>query len=322
MEYMYNNEHCNGFICCRDFNTCFNRVNDFVSRNNLAVSWDHKNSVRDLTYVNTDLSHFSCIDHFIVSKNMFDCIINNFVVHDICNPSYHNLLLLTLSITCFNYIINARNTCTRDSKRAVNWKKASHENIAEYKSHLKKNVHCKLAIPFVRSGNGDMPGWTEQVKPELDQAKCWHWMWQKAGKPQSGAAYEVMKRTKHHYHYAVRRCKRNKPVIQKETLARNISKSREFCTELKKINPTSTIISGSIGSANGSTEITKLLYNKYHSLYSSVPTDDNELCEIHDSVNSRLSTSTHITVTPDIIKQCIHKLKPGEDDGDFGFLFL
>ena len=63
---------------------------------------------------------------------MLDCIINNFVVHDICNPSYYNLLL---SITCFNYIINARNTCTHDSKRTCNWKKASHENIAEYKSH-------------------------------------------------------------------------------------------------------------------------------------------------------------------------------------------
>ena len=83
-----------------------------------------------------------------------------------------------------------------------------------------------LAIPFVRSGNGDIPGWTEQVKPELDKAKFWHWMWQEAGKPQSGAVYEVMKRTKHQYHYAVRRCKRNKLVIQKETLARNINKSR------------------------------------------------------------------------------------------------
>ena len=41
--------------------------------------------------------------------------------------------------------------------------------------------------------------------------------------------------------------------------------------------------------------------------------------EIHDVINSRLSTSTHITVTPDIIKQCIHKLKPGKDDGDFVF---
>ena len=41
--------------------------------------------------------------------------------------------------------------------------------------------------------------------------------------------------------------------------------------------------------------------------------------EIHDVINSRLPTSTHTTVTPDIIKQCIHKLKPGKDDGDLGF---
>ena len=54
-------------------------------------------------------------------------------------------------------------------------------------------------------------------------------------------------------------------------------------------------------------------------LFSSIPTDDNELHEIHDVINSRLSTSTHITVTPDIIKQCMHKLKPGKDDGDLGF---
>ena len=63
----------------------------------------------------------------------------------------------------------------------------------------------------------------------------------------------------------------------------------------------------------------KLLYNKYRSLYSSVPTDDNELREIHDVIDSRLSTSTYITATPDIIKQCIYKPKPGKDDGDLGF---
>ena len=144
-------------------------------------------------------------------------------------------------------------------------------------------------------------------------------MWQEAGKPQSGAVYEVMKRTKHQYHYAVHRCKRNKLVIQKETLARNINKSKKIWAELKRINPTSKVISSSIGSANGSTEITKLFYKNYRSLYSSVPTDENELPEIHDIINSRLSTSIHTTVTPDIIKQCIHKLKPGKDDGDFGF---
>ena len=75
----------------------------------------------------------------------------------------------------------------------------------------------------------------------------------------------------------MRRCKRNKLVIQKETLARNINKSRKIWTKLKKINPTSKIIYILISSANGSTENTKLFYDKCRSLYSSVPTDGNEL---------------------------------------------
>ena len=52
--------------------------------------------------------------------------------------------------------------------------------------------------------------------------------------------------------------------------------------------------------------------------YSRVPTDDNELREIHDVINCRLSTSTHITVTPDIKKQCMHKINSCKDDGDLG----
>ena len=50
-----------------------------------------------------------------------------------------------------------------------------------------------------------------------------------------------------------------------------------------------------------------------------VLTDNNELREIHDVIDSILSTPNHITVTPDIVKQCIHKLKPGKDYGYLGF---
>ena len=43
-----------------------------------------------------------------------------------------------------------------------------------------------------------------------------------------------------------------------------------------------------------------------------LPTDDNELRQSYDVIYIRLSTSTHITVTPDIIKQYIHELKIGK----------
>ena len=90
--------------------------------------------------------------------------------------------------------------------------------------------------------NDDLPGWTEQVKPELYMDKFWYWMWTEADMPQSDAAYEVMKRPKHPYHYAHRimirmfyyllfLCKINEFVIQKETLARHINQSREYWIE-------------------------------------------------------------------------------------------
>ena len=51
IETIFNNTECN-FICARDFNTCFSRLiahttslNDFIERNNLAVTWDHPTSV-------------------------------------------------------------------------------------------------------------------------------------------------------------------------------------------------------------------------------------------------------------------------------------
>ena len=72
---------CNYCICAGYFNTCFNRLNahtsslnDFIERNNLAVTWDHPTSIKDNTYWKLSLNHFSCIDHFVVTRDIFDCI--------------------------------------------------------------------------------------------------------------------------------------------------------------------------------------------------------------------------------------------------------
>ena len=56
-------------------------------------------------------------------------------------------------------------------------------------------------------------------------ANNWHWMWLESGKPNTGFIYQIMKCTRHQYHYAVRRCKSNKLNIQKQRLAENIHNS-------------------------------------------------------------------------------------------------
>ena len=149
-----------------------------------------------------------------------------------------------------------------------------------------------------------MPGWTEQVKPERDRSLLWHWIWCESGKPRSGVVY--------YYVYV-----KKKFETQKQKIAANLGNSKNFWTEIKKINPTGKAISNSIGEANGAKDISKLFLEKYRSLYNSVPTDENELNSLHDVIDSNINEQIYIT--PDIIRICIGKLKAGKDDGDIGF---
>ena len=89
------------------------------------------------------------------------------------------------------------------------------------------------------------------VKPERERLLFWHWMLQKAGKPQTGFMYNVMKRTRHQYHYVVRCCKRQTFEIQKQKMTENISNSTTFWKEIRTLNPISKTISNNIDDANG-----------------------------------------------------------------------
>ena len=109
------------------------------------------------------------------------------------------------------------------------------DNLCDYviTSCINASVNC---IPTTRSRATHVTGWTDHVKPESELSLLWHWIWLESGKPNKGFIYEIMKRTRHRYHYAVRCCKRNKLNIQKQKLADNVSYSTEFWKEVNKLN--------------------------------------------------------------------------------------
>ena len=93
-----------------------------------------------------------------------------------------------------------------------------------------------LKIEFLlRESNQEieMSGWSDLVASEKDVFILWHWIWCESGWPNADFIYDIMKRTRHQYHYAVRYCKKNKLRIQKEKLANNISHTKDFWKELK-----------------------------------------------------------------------------------------
>ena len=174
----------------------------------------------------------------------------------------------------------------------------------------KQSVHSNYQILY----QGD-------VESERDHSVFWHWMWLEYGKTNTGFIYQIMKRTRHQYHYAVRRCKSNTSNSQKQRLADHIHNSTNFWREIKKINPANKLSTTIMDNANGDKEITSLLVNKYETLYSSVPTDDNEMNQVHLIINEGLVSQQlqGMVVTPPIIAQCIQQFKKGKGDGNYGF---
>ena len=96
---------------------------------------------------------------------------------------------------------------------------------------------ANITIPSCKpkSVASEVPGWSDEVEPERNRSLFWHWIWLESDKPRSGFVYDIMKRTRHRYHYAIRSCKKQKQDIQKRKLVENISNSKDFWSEIKKL---------------------------------------------------------------------------------------
>ena len=96
IETYMNEMNYDAFILGGDWNTSMDRESaqtfepkQFIERNRLNLTWNHSKAKVENTYFNLALDHYSCIDHFVVSNNVFDSIICHYVVHNAFNLSSH-----------------------------------------------------------------------------------------------------------------------------------------------------------------------------------------------------------------------------------------
>ena len=100
-------------------------------------------------------------------------------------------------VTCYNC------NCSLDThKRGI-------DKLCNFIIKLCVYMHLRSVFLWPPPVTNPVPGWKDQVKPEREQSLFWHWMWLEAGRPNSGYINDIMKRIRHQYHYAVRRCKKN-----------------------------------------------------------------------------------------------------------------
>ena len=153
------------------------------------------------------------------------------------NPSNHNVLYLqfdfNISLSVY-YCENVSHNCN------YSWHKASPQELSNYSRVLNNNLtsidipddllvcsNCNCTndftkhaidslchsiicscmgesaecVPTVRPRASEVSGWNDQVKPERDRSLFWHLDQAESGKPNTGFVYQIMKRTRHQYHY-------------------------------------------------------------------------------------------------------------------------
>ena len=93
-------------------------------------------------------------------------------------------------------------------------------------SDPRKSCHVTAAVP----------GWKEQVKPYQEDLLFWQSVWRSAGRPGEGGLFDIMKKARNLYHYAVRRIKKKADLIRaQKILEASESGSSDLLNEMKKI---------------------------------------------------------------------------------------
>ena len=80
-----------------------------------------------------------------------------------------------------------------------------------------------------------------------------------------------------------------------------------------------------IDNAKTAEEITQLFQEKYKEIYTSVPTNDEELNLINENINNLIRASNeneYCYISPDVVRLCITRLKPAKTDGDTGLAIV
>ena len=357
-----------GDVCIGgDWNTDLSRnsaqtqcFNSFIERSRLKLCWEHSLADKQDTYYSEMSDATSCVDHFLLSENLFNGINRCYVDDNPLNPSDHREVVIN-----FDYDINSMpKSQGSDNKRppgsGTAWHRVGQDHIIEYQSVMDEmlefvdlnnnTLHCDDPLcsnddhrKFIDTlcsdlidvclDSGDycfpkakgtkcLPRWNELVKPLRADSLFWDSIWKSAGKPSMGVLAMLRRRTRAKYHKAVRSLKRNKFMNRNAKIAEAFdgNNSRDLWAELKKLDNSRKATPCSINKATDDNEIAGIFCDKYKTLYSSVPTNVDEINQLKSEMDQDLSEAVYenVHISVDDVANSISNLNSRKRDGTLG----
>ena len=109
------------------------------------------------------------------------------------------------------------------------------------------------------------------MKPFAEESKFWHSVWLSMGKPINCYQFEMMKKTKHAYKYAIRRLKKcNDRMKDDQFIQSALERNSCIFDELKKQRGSAKKISSRIDNAVGAKNIANHFSSIFRKLYNNV----------------------------------------------------
>jgi len=327
-----NHTDVNYTVLAGDFNTDLSRVNalhtrellNFMNGNSMAACIRQGCSDVKHTYENIHTGVLSTLDHFLISENLLQYVLEYRSIHEGESLSDHCPVLLRLSLdTVHVSLSNDKQYVPKPS-----WRKASHQNISDYQSVLSsildtvhvplnvlqcKDFHCSIhyddidmyynnlvnacitatdrCIPHTRRRG--RAGWNEYVRSNRSDSMFWHNIWLQCGRPQCGIVANIRRTTRAKYHRAVKELKSQENLIRAGKMANAfISQNRQdFWDEVKRIdnNKCNTVPKVVDGKQND-TDISNVFADKYQQLYNCVSYDQGEMNSVFKALDASIDS--------------------------------
>ena len=318
-----------------DFNTDINRnspqtqvFNDFCTDHDMFCCARMENLDFNFTYLSKINGHQSFIDHFVISDNLRDKVLNFESIDNIKNPSDHIAIKCYLDLSIY---YNAPSLNTSHIERPV-WDSVSDVDLNHYKECLNnlllsipiptellecnnnmcKNhsneisefhdnivwaliTACSNSIPVskCKSNAKVIPGWNDNVEHYFRVALFWHNQWVSNGRPEEGIFATIRRETRAQYHKARKFVIKNKDIIQSEKLAESLANDlpKVFWKNVKKNRKNNKSLPSKVDDMQDPQSISGLFKDKFDTLFNSVSYDNDELNILLDDINSSINNS-------------------------------
>jgi exonuclease III len=324
----------------------------FCEDNNLYIADELMLPNDTYTYVSPSWGTTSWLDHVLCTADCIDCISDVLITYDNVLSDHH-----PLGFSVNIDVIPECTEMTSQAKSRINWEAMSVNDIEKFRCATSKQFdkilipdgikcrdpNCKidshtadindfyLGVVNILSNCGNdivnqrgkrhhannIPGWYENVESLHVAARNSYSLWKSHGKPNNGPIYNMMKKQKYMFKYALRKCKLNKNTILADKLATNLAgkSDRDFWKNVKATMNSRISLPTRIDDHHGNSEIADMWKNHYESIFNAVP--HSNCSNKYDKYNATNVTTLYsdMIVSESEIFEIIKDLPNGKSSG-------